>query len=474
MAVHLPRKISSPSPRDMRRLSGRLASIGPERITAILERQEDGYLDEISDLSDRMMEVDPAIRASFETRTAAIAGARRYVEPGAATGDPRRDKWAEAGAAFFERVLASIPGIEVNTQESLDGIWKGVAAHEIDWHWDGAAFTPERLSWTHSRRFRWWKEDWSLRLCDLGGDLVDMSGVPLEPDGWLVHAPKTIAAYPTRTGVARTVAWFYLFKRWAMQYWVQGAESYAWPFLWAQVPRGATQEVRDDALEGLETMSQERRGLAEGDTTFRLLETTVKDGGTWKELYDTCGREIAKAILGMTDLTDPTKIGAYAAVEVRRGVTVDARIAMDEKALSTTWSQQLGGALMRLNTHLFDGVVPPTPRVRWAVSNQIKAIPPELLKYFDDDEVRASVGADARKPREPGQGAPLSADDVTALTAILASVSSKALAPAAAATTIAKSFPATFTASEARAMVDEQLSMGAAAPALPALPAPAV
>ena len=458
----------------MRNLSARVSNIGPERVAAILSRGEDGYLDEVADLADRMVEVSPAIRASVETRTAAIAGARRYIEPGAPTGDPKRDAKAQAGADFFERVLNGIPGVEVNAQESLCASWVGVQAHEIDWQWDGSALVPAQLVWTHPRRFRWWKEDWSLRLCDLGNNIVDMNGVPLEPDGWIVHVPKTVALYPTRTGVMRTVAWLYLFQRWALQFWVQGAESFAWPFLWAEVPRGATDAVRQEALDGLETMSQERRGVAELGTAFKLLETTVKDGGTWKDLHDTCGREIAKAILGMTDLNEPTKIGAYAAVEVRRGVTVDTRIAMDERALSTTWSQQLGGALMRLNAHLFDGIVPPTPRVRWAVANTIKAIPDSLLKYFDEDEIRASAGAEPRKARPVGGGAPLTPDDAAVLQEMLVAVAAKTLSPGAAAIAISKSFPATFTSDEARKMVDEQLGLPAPAGPAQGRPAPAV
>lgn len=367
----------------MRQLSGRLSALSPEKLTSILGRAEDGYLDEWADLCDRMVEMDADIRASYETRLAAIAGARWYVEPGIPTGDPARDAQAGAGAQLAERILHGIGGLEVAIQESLDGIGKGLAAHEIGWDWDesSGAVVVRDLAWVHARRFRWDRRTWDLVLVDRGGDEVtSLTGEPLQPDGWIVHTPKTVAAYPTRVGVLRACAWPYLFRRWVMQFWVQGAESFAWPFLYATVPRGAVEEVRAEALSGLETMTTERRAVIEEGGAFELLETTVKDGGTWDSLFRALGGEMKKAILGMTDLNEPSRIGAYAAVEVRRGTTVDARIAMDERALSTTWSQQLLEPLMRFNAHLFPGgVVPPTPRLRWAIASKQVEVPLERL-----------------------------------------------------------------------------------------------
>lgn len=445
----------------MRQLSGRLSALSPETLTSILNRAEEGYLDEWADLCDRMVEMDADIRASAETRTAAIAGARMYLEPGVPTGDAKRDAQAAAGAEFAERVLAGLPGLEVSVQESLDGILKGVAAHEIEWAEDGGSVIPTRLHWVHARRFRWDRTTWELRLVDTGepSGLV-AAGEALQPDGWIVHTPKTVAAYPTRVGVLRACAWPYLFRRWCMQFWVQGAESFAWPFLYATVPRGATDEVRAEALAGLESMTQERRAVIEAGDAFALLETTVKDGGTWDQLFRALGGEMKKAILGMTDLNEPGRIGAYASVEIRRGATVDARIAMDERALSTTWTQQLLAPLMRYNAHAFGGVVPPTPRIRWAVASKRAEIPQHLLADFTEAERREALGYDGRKPDTDAttpdvQAAALNGAQVTSLQGMLAAISDGTLAPGAAVVAIKAAFP-TISESDVRAMVDAQ------------------
>lgn len=456
----------------MRRLSGRLSALGPERLASILDRAEDGYMDEWADLCDRMVEVDADARASYETRLAAIAGARMFFEPGTPTGDAERDRHSASAVAFVERAINGIVGLEVAVQESLDGIGKGLAAHEIEWVWDGHAVVPKALAWVHARRFRWDRDTWELRLVD-NGERALAQGEPLQKDGWIIHTPKTVAGYPTRIGVMRAVAWPYLFRRWAMQFWVTGAESYAWPFLWAEVPRGATSDVRAEALAGLETMSVERRGVAEAGTAFRILETTVKDGGTWDSLFRALGGEIKKAILGMTDLNEPSRIGAYAAVEIRRGTTVDARIAMDERALSTSWTQQMIEPLLRFNTHLFGGVVPPISRIRWAVAAQRKEIPAHLLPFATEDEIRASIDLDPRKveadttPAADVAATALNGAQVTSLQGLLAAIAEGTLAADAARIAIKNAFP-TITQQDADAMVLAQSSLSHSAP--PAAP----
>jgi phage gp29-like protein len=458
----------------MRILSGRLANLGPERLTAILNRAEEGYLDDWADLCDRMVEVDATIRASYETRLAAIAGARWYVEAGTPTGDRKRDAQSAAAVAFVQRAIQGIPGLEVAIQESLDGVGKGLAAHEIEWAWDGTAMLPKALHWVHARRFRWDRDTWTLRLVD-DGSLTSAFGEELQPDGWIVHAPKTVAGYPTRIGALRAVAWPYLFRRWCVQFWVQGAESFAWPFLWAEVPRGATDDVRAVAKAGLEVLSTEHRGVAEEGTAFRLLETTVKDGGTWDGLFRALGGEIGKALLGMTDLNEPSRIGAYAAVEIRRGTTVDARIAMDERAISTTWTQQLIEPLLRFNAHLFGGAMPPVPRIHWSVAAQRREIPQHLLPFATEDEIRASIDLDPKPvvedvaPAADVAATALNGAQVSSLQGLLAAIAEGSLSSAAAKVAIKNAFP-TIAQADVDAMVDAQAEIGSAKSApLPAI-----
>lgn len=444
-------------------LSGRLANLTPERLGSILNLAEMGHLRDWADLCDRMVEVDATVRASFETRVSAVAGARCIVEVGASTGDPARDAYGPAAAQFFERVLDSLPDWPTRVTELLDGIAKGIGVLSVGWEWDGHAVMPD-LRWVHARRFRWWRPDWSLRLVD-DGETQHQPGLILEPDAWLVHAPKTVAGYPTRVGVMRAVAWPYLFKRWCLQFWMTGAERFAWPLMWAKVPRGAAADVRGIAQAGLDALSSDHSAVVEDPVAFQLLETTVKDNGTWSQFSNALNAEIGKAILGMTDMNEPGRIGAYAAVEVRRGTTVDARIAMDELALASTVRTQFAEAAIRFNTHLFGGLMPPIPSARWVISAKRSAIPAENTNDASLNERRRSIDLDpvsggdmipnlTTTPASSGDGAD-SAKIATSIQAVLASVKTGDLTPAAAKLLVSTTFP-TLDAVAIAQMVDAQ------------------
>ena len=106
---------------------------------------------------------------------------------------------------------------------------------------------------------------------------------------------------------------------------------------------------------------------------------------------------------------------------------------MDERALSTTWSQQLLGPLMRFNAHLFGGVVPPTPRIRWAIASKQVEVP------------------------------------IDQLAKVLELIRAGTLAPEAAVLALKMAFPS-LPEADARAMVDAQASSPPAATSGPALP----
>jgi phage gp29-like protein len=216
----------------------KLAQLTPVRLSEILRKAETGDIAELMDLCDRMITTDGGIRANYETRIAAIAGAAFVVEAGSC-GDPARDAYAERGARFVTQVLEGMRGGGSDGEtaldfmhvgfghavtRALDAIGKGLSTLEIPWEnvpWQGttSAVVPRSLVWVHQRRFRWHTQDSTLRLID-DGETRSLPGVPLTPRRWIVHCPPTAGAYPWVSGVLRTVAWCYLFKRWCRQFWV--------------------------------------------------------------------------------------------------------------------------------------------------------------------------------------------------------------------------------------------------------------
>lgn len=370
-------RIARPTRRDSRALTSRFAQLTPEKLAAVLRNADIGRTEDWADLCDRMVQIDAEVRAAIVTRYAAISGSRWEVEPGTPTGDPERDRWSGDAVELVARqlsemhcedpILGGSGGFDQMTHDALDGIGKGFSALEIDWQWIDETWVAAELTWIHQRRFRF-SDTWELLLVD-DGETLHTPGVPLERDRWVVHMPRDLSGYPGQTGALRPVAWPYLFKRWGQQFWVSGAEAFSWPFLFAKVPRDAPLEVRQKALLGLEQLSADHRAVIEDPTAFELLETTVKDGGTWKDLHNAMNAEIVVALLGMTDATQASRVGAYAAVETRKGMNVDARIAHDERGVRETMTTQLAARILRFNQHRFGGKLPPTPRVRRVVAH---------------------------------------------------------------------------------------------------------
>lgn len=378
------------SSRDRGPMASRFSQLSPETCARIQSELEYGRLRDWADVCDRMRQRDADILATAESRLSVISGADVVVEPGIPTGDPERDALAADAATWVDSWLRSMP-VSRYAHESLDGILLGLSVHEIEWGTTSAGLVPVSLQWLHLRRFCY-GSDWRPRICDLGGDMPYSSvGYELEPDRFVCHEPRAIPGYPTG-GIMRPVLWLFMIKSWAMQFWTAGAEQFAWPVPFATVPRGADDSTRTKVREFLETLSQGHAATVDEGVMVQLLESSVKDGRVWQTLIEECNRGIAKALLGMTDLAEPTRVGAYAAVETRKGATVDARVLKDERALAMTWERDLIEPALRLNADRWDGIVPPCPRLRWSIAAKRSALDAISVRAMTVDEVRASQG----------------------------------------------------------------------------------
>ena len=377
-------RIAKPSARDQRPNASRFSSLTPERVASIQKAAERGDTRDWSDLCSRMVQADAHVRASMDTRTSAIAGSRWVVE----SGNPDSPE-ANRAAAFCDAMLrgmrgsdssgrldVSACGFDRGVSALLEAIGVGFAATEIGWEWAGGAWTVPRLYQVQQRRFKW-SEGWQLLLVD-NGERVSSHGEELPPHSFVIHAPH-IHHYPTQGGCLWPVAWMYLFKRWCLQFWVGGAEQFAYPLTVGTVPRGAPASVRAEMMNSLNNLSASHAAVLEADSAIELVETSVKDNGTWRELVTALDRQISKAVLGTTEIEEAGRNGSRAAVETRKGATVDARLSLDERALAETVRRDLLTPIVNYNAHLFGGSPPAIPSIRWIVESKRREIPNHII-----------------------------------------------------------------------------------------------
>lgn len=408
-------RIAKPSQRDSRISQTRFETLTPELLSHVLNELAIGNLTDWSDLCDRMVTRDTQIASAYETRLSVISASDLLVEENEHATDRAMARLAKV---VIEMALDRIPSRQERVYESLDGVGRGASAHEIEWEEVDGMMLPKALHHVPLRRLAYDTNVWKLCLADAGGDKAyQFPGKPLEDytDRFLIHEPRPIPGYPTG-GIMRPVAWSFMFKAWCVSFWLQGAESFAWPAKIGRVSRNADDAVREAMRAALEELTVNHSAIIEGElgnASIEFLESTVKDGGTWRDLVSVINADISTAILGMTDLSSPTRVGAYAAVETRKGATIDARIAKDERALSSSWKRGLFEPILRRNLHLFDGVMPPVPSPRWAIPSTEKVIPPQAFPYVTVDEIRASMGM---PPLPNGAGQVLASAQAPAVT----------------------------------------------------------
>lgn len=323
-----------------------LASIKPETLVSVLQKAERGDTRDQCDLFDRLIWFDGHIRANYETRLAMVAGAPWSIRP--ADGGDRVAN--EEAAAYVQEVLRGLDVFEQAQTDALDAIGVGFSLLEIDWDTVDGIDQPVDLRWVHPRRLRW-RDGWKPHIEDTGDAEIDRRPLSDWPDKFVLHTPRVRGAYPGTAGVLRTCAWVYLFRRWATQFWVRGVEKYAWPTMVGKVARNAGKEVRAEMGAALRDAAFDHYLVTEVGPddagTIELLETAAKDAGTFAELDDALKAEASKAILGSTDQTEPVKVGAWKAVESRKGTTVDSRVALDDMQLARTLRAQLFAPMLK-------------------------------------------------------------------------------------------------------------------------------
>lgn len=400
-------RTSKQTSRDQRSRNYKFAQLTPGVLRGILDDAARGKFEDFADLCDRMKREDDHIRAVYETRLSAVAGTRYVVEPGGMGSD-----LDVAFARFCEESLRGLRTVagdwssldDVNlAMRLLDGIGVGFAAVELDWRVIGGAWRPYTAYWVHQRRFMF-SDGWELRLHDDGEQIYGSEGKELPANKFVVHIPQSVAGYPTQTGVFHATAFPFCFKRWGLQWWLDGMERFAWPTAYITTDENATDETREACLLWLDKLTQGVNGVVPSGSLVSLLESGVKDGASWQRFCEAMDRSVSKSILGNTDSTEPSKVGAWKAVESRTGTTVHARMSLDAQCLASTYQTQIFAPLQEYNPQFAGAAL---PSIRWIISAERKDIPVHLLPFMTVNHVLTSMGL---PPRPGAEGEQLARD----------------------------------------------------------------
>lgn len=387
-------------PTDSERYQQMFGGITVETMAGLLNNSTTGKSQkQLQDFFDWMVESDAHLGAVYETRLVGLATLPYVIEP--AKVDPSLEVLAKAAADLVDRGISGIRGFKTALHDLSDGIGKGWGVGELLWDRRQGAWVPTDIEWRHPRRFCVDLSD-KVRLYENG--TKGANGEELPPNKFIVHVPKQRSGYAVRSGLLRTAAWSWIFKRWVMKFALTGAERFGMPTPFAHVAENAPQDVINDLVRALERLTQGQAAVGRGETRIDWMTGVLGDAKIYTDLLAYFDAQMSKAILGSTLNVEGGANGNRAAAESQADATIDPRIAYDSAALEDTLNRDLVEPMIRLNTDLFGGVLPPMPRFSFVLESERST--PIYAYHFAGkivrrNEVRRTLGL---PPLEDGEG----------------------------------------------------------------------
>ncbi|MCD2176454.1 DUF935 domain-containing protein [Rhizobium sp. C1] len=309
----------------------------PVRLARILDAAAHGDPLAYYELAEDMEERDPHYLAVLNTRKRSVA--QLPITVNSASDDPAHKKHAEFIQAWIKGgVLRS------GLYDMLDAIGKGFSVMEVDWQTTPEGWMPRCLDWRSQRFFDFDREDGeTVMLRDLG------QLVPLAPHKFIVHRSKAKSGLTVRSGLARIVAWSWMFKHFTVRDWAIFVQNYGQPIRIGKYDNNATEEQKDILWKAVSRIAGDCAAILPKSMEIEFQEIGSKSASTdmFERRADWFDKQVSKAVLGQTTTTDAIS-GGHAVSQEHRQVQQDIERS-DALDVSDTLNQQLIPNLIAFN-----------------------------------------------------------------------------------------------------------------------------
>jgi len=275
-------------------------ALTPQKLADILIGAEQGNIIAQCELAEDMEEKDGHVFAELQKRRRALLGVDWKIVP------PRNASAAEIkDTEMLQEHFEDMTFLDDVIFDASDAILKGFSNQEITWQQLGAGtskiWLPQQVefkdpSWfmTHPALEPGQNRN-ELRLRD-----NSVNGEALQPFGWISHTHKTKSGYLARSGLARVLAWPYLFKNYSVRDLAEFLEIYGLPLRLGKYPTGASQEEKNTLLNAVMSIGHNAGGIIPKGMEIDFQETAKGTQQPFEYMVGLMEKTISKAILGGT------------------------------------------------------------------------------------------------------------------------------------------------------------------------------
>lgn len=339
LARMLSSEIAAASTMSARSIStGRPADgLTPQRLAAILRGAEDGNIIDYLELAE-------AIEERYLHYLSVLGTRKRQVSQLPITVEAASDDKVDQAKAQMIRNFLKRDTVEAELFDILDAVGKGVSFTEVIWNTRASPWLPNALHWRDPRWFEFDRVDGKTPL--LRG-----AGAPqlLPPSKFIFHVHSAKSGLPIRGGLARPVAWAYLFQTFALKDWVAFAEVYGFPIRVGKYEAGATEDQIRTLMRAVANVSQDAAAVFPSSMQMEFIASnSTGSADLYQKLCEYLDKQVSKAVLGQTATTDSEGGGLGGSGKEHNDVRGDIERA-DAKALAATLNRDLVKPIIDFN-----------------------------------------------------------------------------------------------------------------------------
>lgn len=320
----------------------------PRDVSDIIRSADGGQPARLVDLTNESRQKDCHMQSVLYTRETVPALIKfEFIPP-----DDPSDKEIEA-YELCKRIKSEFRNWSLLV-EHLNGALFGHATAEIlPWEKTRDGYLiPRECKPLHQRDFVFTQDTGALHYVDRIGDSVGVDILALNPGRIVQIKRRIVGDVQVREGLCRLLVWAALFRNWDLRDWIAVGEVGWKPRMWAHYEKGAHTKDQEILLRTLEAIAERGLGVFPKGTDIKLEWPSISGAGgsssVHRELFDTVGREMSKAVLGQTTSVEIGPNGSRADTQARDLVRADISES-DCRAIAAVLWYQLFAPAVALN-----------------------------------------------------------------------------------------------------------------------------